>query len=216
MGEPGTVDDEILMVINRLIPDPGKHSQPASAKDAMPEACVAAHRPGPAEASAWVERFARLVPTGGPVLDLAAGGGRHTRLFLAAGHPVTAVDRDITGLADLASQPTAEITQADLEDGSLWPLGERRFAGVVVTNYLHRPLLPLLVAAVAPGGCLIYETFAAGNERFGKPTNPAFLLQPGELLEVVRGKLEVVAYENLQVAQPRPAVVQRIAAIKPG
>src|SRR5262245_17941204 len=168
---------------------------------------------GPSEPSAWARRFAGRIPAGGAVLDLAAGGGRHTRLFLGLGHRVTAVDRDVAGLADLQTHPAATILAADLENVRPWPLGDSRFAGVVVTNYLHRPLLPVIVAAVAPGGCLIYETFAVGNERLGKPSNPDFLLRPGELLEAVRGRLVVLAYENLEVAEPRPAVVQRIAAV---
>ena len=101
---------------------------------------------------------------------------------------------------------------ADLEGGGPWPLGGRRFEGVVVTNYLHRPLLPRLVDSLAPGGVLIYETFARGNERFGRPSNPAFLLAPGELLEAVRGRLQIVAYEHGVVARPKPAVVQRLCA----
>lgn len=149
------------------------------------------------------------------MLDLAAGGGRHTRFLVGQGHPVLAIDRDVTGLADLQANPAVTILAGDLEDGRPWPLGDRRFAGVVVTNYLHRPLLPAIVAAVAPGGCLIYETFAAGNERFGKPSNPDFLLRPAELLEAARGRLTVLAYENLEVVEPRPAVIQRIAAIAP-
>jgi len=168
---------------------------------------------GPNDASAWVRRFADRIPAGGPVLDLAAGGGRHTRFLRDRGHPVTAVDRDVTGLADLRVDPAVTILAGDLENDRPWPLGDRRFAGVIVTNYLHRPLLPPIVAAVAPGGCLIYETFAAGNERFGRPSNPAFLLRPGELLEAVRGRLTVIAYENLEMAEPRPAMIQRIAAI---
>ena len=170
---------------------------------------------GPSEASAWVRRFADWIPAGGPVLDLAAGSGRHTRFLIGRGHSVTAVDRDVTGLADLRANPAVTILVSDLEDGRPWPLGERRFAGVIVTNYLHRPLLPAIVAAVAPGGCLIYETFAVGNERFGRPNNPDFLLRPGELLEAVRGRLTVLAYENLEVSEPRPAIVQRIAAVAP-
>ncbi len=170
---------------------------------------------GPSEASAWVRRFADRIPTGGPVLDLAAGGGRHTRFLVGLGHPVTAVDRDVTGLADLRADPAVTILACDLEGGRPRPLGDQRFAGVIVTNYLHRPLLPAIVAAVAPGGCLIYETFAVGNERFGKPSNPDYLLRPGELLEAVRGQLTVLAYENLEVSEPRSAVVQRIAAVAP-
>ncbi len=171
---------------------------------------------GPAAPSPWVERFAGLVPAAGGILDLACGGGRHTRYFLARGHAVLAVDRDLAGIADLAGTPGLERLGADLEDGSPWPLAGRCFAGVIVTNYLHRPLLPRLVGAVAPDGCLIYETFAAGNECFGRPSNPDFLLRPGELLETVRGQLTVVAYENLEVAAPKPAMVQRIAAVRPG
>ena len=171
----------------------------------------ASHGLGPTGISPWVGRFADLVPAAGAVVDVAAGAGRHTRFFLGRGHPVVAVDRDVSALDDLRGDTRLTIVEADLEDGS-WPMGERRFAGVVVTNYLHRPLLPILVAAVAAGGCLIYETFAIGNERFGRPSNPDFLLRPGELLEAVRGRLQVVAYENLEISEPRLAVVQRIAA----
>ena len=157
----------------------------------------------------WVLRFAGEVPAGGPVLDVAAGSGRHSRLFLERGHPVTAVDRDVSRLPDL---PGLEIVEADLEDGRPFPFLEEEFAAVVVTNYLHRPILPDIVGCVGPEGWLIYETFAQGNEAFGKPSNPNFLLRPGELLEAVRGHLRVVAYEDLMVASPRPAAVQRIAA----
>ncbi|HEX9466300.1 MAG TPA: SAM-dependent methyltransferase [Alphaproteobacteria bacterium] len=163
--------------------------------------------------SAWVARFASLVPRGGTVLDLAAGAGRHSRLFLERGYRIVAADRDTAALAGLPAQDRLEIVTADLEGGQPWPLPGRRFAGVVVTNYLYRPLLPVIVGAVAPGGVLIYETFAAGNERFGKPSNPDFLLRPGELLEAVHGRLHVIAYEDLEIAAPRRAMVQRIAAI---
>jgi SAM-dependent methyltransferase len=163
--------------------------------------------------SAWVARFLPLVPAGGRILDVAAGGGRHTRLARKRGHAVTAVDIDVSGLADLRADPQTEIMAADLEGGP-WPFGGRAFAAVVVTNYLHRPVLPLLVAAVAEGGALIYETFAAGNEAFGKPSNPNFLLKQGELLEAVRGELTVVAYEHGKIEAPRPAVIQRIAAVR--
>jgi SAM-dependent methyltransferase len=160
--------------------------------------------------SAWVARFAGLVPAGAPVLDVAAGGGRHSRFFLERRHPVVAVDRDVAALRAIAG---LKVIEADLEDGNPWPFGDRRFGGVVVTNYLHRPILPAIVAAVAPGGALLYETFAAGNARFGRPSNPAFLLQPGELLEAVRGHLRVVAYEDTEIAEPKPAMIQRIAAV---
>jgi len=162
--------------------------------------------------SRWIERFAWLVPSGGTVLDLACGRGRHTRYFRRLGHPVTALDRDLSGIEDLISDIGVEEIAADLEDGSRFPLAGRTFAGVVVTNYLWRPLLPAIVAAVAPGGVLLYETFALGNERFGRPSNPDYLLKPGELLEAVRGSLRVVAYEDLIESEPQPAARQRIAA----
>ena len=163
--------------------------------------------------SPWVARFLPLVSAGGRILDLAAGGGRHTRLARARGLAATAVEIDVSALADIRGDPDVEIVAADLESGP-WPFGARRFAGVIVTNYLHRPLLPLIVAAVAEGGALIYETFAAGNETFGKPSNPNFLLKQGELLEAVRGHLTVVAYEHGTVEAPRAAVIQRIAAVR--
>jgi len=162
--------------------------------------------------SPWVERFAPWIPAGGTVLDLACGAGRHAAFLLARGHPVVAVDRDLSGLAELQDDPRLDAVQADLEDGRPFPLAGRRFAGVVVTNYLHRPILPDLVQAVAPGGVLIYETFSVDNAAFGKPSNPAFLLRPGELLEAVRGRLRVRAYEDVIVQEPRPAAVQRICA----
>ena len=136
--------------------------------------------------SPWVERFAGLVPAGGRVLDLACGSGRHTRFFLDLGHPVVAVDRDVGGLVDLTGHPDLETLEVDLETGAPWPLGDRRFAGIVVTNYLHRPLFPDLLAALSPGGVLIYETFAVGHELFSRPRNPDFLLKPGELLDLVQ------------------------------
>lgn len=162
--------------------------------------------------SPWIERFAAQVPAAGPVLDLACGAGRHVRLFLDLGHPVVAVDRDLSGLSDLDPRAQLERIEVDLEDGQPFPLAGRLFAGVVVTNYLSRPLLPALIAAVAEGGLLIYETFALGNERFGRPSNPDYLLRPGELLEAVRGQLRILAYEDLVVDRPKPAAIQRICA----
>jgi SAM-dependent methyltransferase len=162
--------------------------------------------------SPWVRRFAELVEKPGPVLDLAAGYGRHTKYFKELGYEVVAVDRARTALDALAGSGIETIA-ADLEDGSPWPLGEREFAGIVVTNYLHRPLFPFLVTALKPGGILIYETFGAGNECFGKPSNPNFLLQPGELLEfALRYELAVLAYECGEVTEPKRAIVQRMVA----
>lgn len=166
--------------------------------------------------SDWVAGHAHLIRVPAQVLDLAAGGGRHARLFRGLGQKVTAVDRDVSGLADLASDPLVEIVQADLEvEGAAWPLEGRRFDGIVVTNYLHRPLFPRIAAALPPGGVLLYETFGRGNERFGKPSNPDFLLKPGELLDVAEDhRLIVRAYWCGEVAAPRPAVVQRMAAVR--
>lgn len=164
--------------------------------------------------SAWVCRWAELVPGGGIVLDVACGNGRHARYFAARSHPVEAVDRDPAMLAALSGIAGISTRCADLEGGP-WPYDKGRFAGIVVINYLHRPLIPHLLAGLAQGGVLIYETFAEGNERYGRPSNPDFLLRPGELLEVVRGKLRVIAYEDLSVTAPKPAVVQRICAVAP-
>lgn len=172
-----------------------------------------AHTPCIAAPSAWITRWAGLIAAGGTVLDVACGSGRHLRFFLSRDHNVVGLDRDGSGLADLQANPGVEIVQADLEDGSSWPLPGRAFAGIVVTNYLHRPLFPALVDALAPGGALLYETFALGNEKYGKPSNPDFLLRPGELLERTQG-LRVVAYEAVEEQKPRRAVVQRIAAVK--
>jgi len=168
--------------------------------------------------SPWVARFAATIPDG-EVLDLACGGGRHARLLAARGHPVLAVDRDGAALASLTAAGI-RTQQLDLEDGTPpgpdWPLQPGRYAGIVVTNYLHRPLLPALAASLAPGGVLIYETFAQGNERFGKPSSPAFLLRPDELLELARAAvpLRVLAFEQGRVEVPRPALIQRICACR--
>lgn len=164
--------------------------------------------------SPWVARFAPLID--GEVLDIACGAGRHTRYFLARGHRVTALDRDVSRLSDIAGDVLLTVRQINLEagpnDAASLPGGP--YGGVVVTNYLWRPLLPTIVAAVAEGGVLIYETFAAGNAAYGKPSNPDFLLRPGELLAAVRGELEVVAYEHGTIERPRPAVVQRLCAVR--
>ena len=163
--------------------------------------------------SQWISRFTPSLPPGSRVLDLACGAGRHTRPLLSAGHHVTAVDRDLTRVEDLAADSNLRLVEADLEgDGCPWPTGDERFTCVLVTNYLWRPLFPAILAAVADGGTLLYETFAVGHEQFGKPRNPDFLLGPGELLDVVRGHLEVIAFEQGRVETPATAVVQRIWA----
>jgi SAM-dependent methyltransferase len=157
-------------------------------------------------------QWAGLIAAGATVLDVAAGGGCHSRFFAERGHKVTALDRDTSAFA---AHPDIEIVEADLEDGSPWPLPGRAFGAVVVTNYLHRPLFPALLDALAPGGVLLYETFMLGNERFGRPSNPAFLLKDGELLDLARGRLSVTAYEARMISQPKMAMVQRIAARRP-
>ena len=144
------------------------------------------------------------------MLDLAAGRGRHARLMLDRGYRVHAVDRDTTALLALAG-PRCTVEAIDLETGTPWRL-DADFDGIVVTNYLYRPLLAAIVTALAPGGVVIYETFAQGNERFGRPRNPDFLLQPGELLDAFAG-LTIVAFEQGEVALPYPAIIQRIAAV---
>ena len=159
--------------------------------------------------SPWVQRWTGWIRPGGAVLDVACGAGRHARLLARLGFEVDAVDRAPELFAD--PPPGVTLLAADIEGGP-WPYEGRRFDAIVVANYLHRPLLPVLAGSLEHGGLLIYETFAAGNERFGKPSNPAFLLKPGELLEAVQGKLKVVAYEDLVVEEPKPAAVQRICA----
>ncbi|NQV84569.1 MAG: class I SAM-dependent methyltransferase [Rhodospirillales bacterium] len=167
--------------------------------------------------SPWVARFAPLVPKDGPsageILDLAAGGGRHGRYFHTLGHPVTAIDRDVSSLADFAALGGVQVIEADLESG-VETLPARTFAGVIVVNYLFRPLLENIVAALEPGGVLIYETFARGNEDFVRPRNPDHLLKSGELLDLAQGRLQVVAYEHgVITAADIEGVKQRLCAV---
>jgi SAM-dependent methyltransferase len=173
------------------------------------DAASPAH-PALAAPSAWVRRFAHLVRPGGAVLDLACGGGRHLRWLAAQGFRVTGVDRDAAAVEPLRG--LAEIVVADLEGGP-WPLPGRRFDGIVVTNYLWRALLPTLAASLAPGGVLIYETFADGHQHFGRPARADFLLRRGELLAAFAG-LRVVAYEDGFEPDP-PRCVQRLVATAP-
>lgn len=160
--------------------------------------------------SPWIVRWSHLLAPGATVLDVACGSGRHMRWFGDRGHPATGVDRSQDAIDAAASFGRA--VQADIEDGP-WPFEGRLFGAVIVTNYLWRPRLPDIVAAVAPGGVLLYETFATGNEGVGKPSRPDFLLQPGELLAACAG-LRVVAYEDGFLPEPE-RFVQRIAAVRP-
>ncbi|HEY8069660.1 MAG TPA: class I SAM-dependent methyltransferase [Burkholderiales bacterium] len=163
---------------------------------------------GIAEPSAWVERWAPLV-TRGTVLDVACGSGRHANFFLGRNLKVVALDREDQTI------PGARFVRADLENGSPWPLAGERFEAVVVTNYLYRPLFPRLIESLAAGGVLLYETFMLGNERFGRPSNPEFLLRPGELLEAFAG-LTVKGFEEGALGHPKPAMIQRLCAVQAG
>jgi len=162
--------------------------------------------------SDWVRRWAGLIPADGRVLDVACGRGRHLRYLHALGLAAVGVDRDAPALEGLAGITGIELRVADIE-AAPWPFLPESFDAVVVTNYLHRPLFPALLGALRPGGVLIYETFAVGNERYGRPSNPEFLLRPGELLVRVE-PLSIVAFEQGLVSAPRPAMIQRICAVR--
>ena len=154
--------------------------------------------------SAWVVRWGQLIRSG-EVLDVACGGGRHSTWFVSRGVEVLAVDRTPQEI------PGVNFVQADLEAGGAWPFARARFAGIVVTNYLHRPLFADLRTSLAPDGLLIYETFMLGNEKYGRPSNPAFLLRPGELLAAF-ADLQILAFEQGMVRTPKPALIQRLCA----
>ena len=176
-----------------------------------------APRPAPPKPSPWVkDMVARLDPLGPAdlrAIDLAAGGGRHSRYLLDVEIPVLAVDRDISALDYLDGRDGFEALQWDLEDGSPWPFAQEKFRAVIVANYLWRPTLAQTLALISPGGTLIYETFGTGNEKFGKPSNPDFLARPHEIAEAARAVgLSVIVDEHLEVAEPRPAVLHRCAA----
>ncbi|MES2587272.1 MAG: SAM-dependent methyltransferase [Pseudomonadota bacterium] len=166
-----------------------------------------------ADASPWVRRFAPTIPKDGLILDLACGAGRHSALLASLGHRILAVDRDTSSMNSLQGLPI-QTQEFDLE-GLEWPLLGQLFSGIVVTNYLYRPFLDELPKMLAEGGVLIYETFADGNAEFGKPSNPNFLLNSGELLALAhRSGLKVIAYEDIYLDQPKPARIQRICAVK--
>ncbi len=163
--------------------------------------------------SAWIVRHGKRVSPGARVLDVACGTGRHLRYFFEKDCRVTGIDIDISKVSAIKNTD-AILIKHDLEDGNPPPFGENEFDVVVVTRYLHRPLFPAIVSAVAPGGILLYETFAVGHEKFGKPRRPEFLLRSGELREVVRGKLRVIDFEETEIGTTAPARLQRIAAIR--
>jgi SAM-dependent methyltransferase len=187
----------------------------ADARTRANETARSAHGAAVGDPSPWVQRFAALVPPGSHVLDVACGQGRHALLFAAQRCVVDAVDIDAACAVAFADAPRVTFRRADIENGP-WPYRGRQFDAIVVTNYLHRALFPVLADALAPGGLLLYETFAVGHERYSRPTNPAFLLKPRELLDVFGIALHVLAYEEGVVGLPRVARVQRIAAVRPG
>ncbi|MCX8086159.1 MAG: class I SAM-dependent methyltransferase [Rhodocyclaceae bacterium] len=161
--------------------------------------------------SPWIVRFAPLIPAGGKVLDLACGAGRHARFLASLGYHVEAVDRDEAALACLAGVANVSTRLADLEGGP-WPYYADVFDGIVVSRYLWRPLFPQLFNCLAEGGVLIYETFMEGQQRNGKPENPAHLLRPGELIELTHKRFTVIAFEQGEVIGETglPQVIQRI------
>lgn len=170
--------------------------------------------------SPWIARFAHLAPSEAPVLDVAAGGGRHTRVFIENGYHVTAIDKNTRTLEALPNQKNLEIIACDMEtDAPVFtqdgPLAGRKFGTIVVVNYLYRPLMAALLEALTPGGLLLYETFALGNEIYSKPRNPDHLLKSGELLAFAAPHMQIVAYEHgLVQNDDLPGVKQRLCAIK--
>lgn len=166
-----------------------------------------------AKPSKWVTQYSYLLPHSGPILDIASGGGRHTCYLLKKGHTVVAVDKNISPLQGMKT-PLLFPVQVDLEADAPWPFKPGSFSGIIVTNYLYRPLFENIIDGLEKDGVLIYETFAKGNEKFGKPHNPDYLLKPGELIRFTLDKLHILAYEDLTIAWPKPARLQRICAKK--
>lgn len=169
----------------------------------------------PAAPSRWIARFSPLIPPGARVLDLACGHGRHSRFLAERLCDVVAIDSDVQALAALAGTPRVTTIAADLEAGP-WPLSGERFDAIVVANYLHRPLFPKLLDALTADGALLYETFAAGNAAYGRPSNPDHLLTDAELLSLLQQRMTIVAFEQGRVDGARPAVLQRVAAVGRG
>jgi SAM-dependent methyltransferase len=163
--------------------------------------------------SPWIVEYVQLIRKGGRVLDLACGNGRHAIWLAKQGYQVDAIDRDAQVVSNMVGMDNINVFIADLEAGD-WPHSDRKYDGIIVSRYLYRPLLRTLAALLNPGGILIYETFMAGNERYGKPSNPDFLLLPNELFEVYSPLLNIIAFEQGEEQTSRPAVMQRICAIK--
>jgi len=164
--------------------------------------------------SPWIGKYASLIPLDRPVLDLACGAGRHSLYLLDAGYDVTAVDINISSIAAYQEKVELSIVEADLEKDR-WPFSRGAFSGIVVVNYLWRPLFADIAESLTPGGILLYDTFALGNEKYGRPRNPDFLLAPGKLAEFFGVSLEIVDFFEGVVDEPSPACRQAIVARKP-
>ena len=170
----------------------------------------ASRQPMPSE---WIREHTKLISPGGSVLDLACGSGRHTSFLLKRGNNVTALDRDISQLKDVPETKNLKILEHDLEGALRWPFAPQAFDGIIVANYLYRPLFSEIVKSLAPQGILIYQTFAVGNEKYGHPRNPQYLLSKDELLQVFGKRLHVVKYSHGLIKRPFPAVMQSICCI---
>ena len=164
--------------------------------------------------SDWVKKYISLIPRGKPVLDLACGGGRHVHFLLNEGFSVVAIDKDVKKLNNMSDKPNLKIIEFNLETVAKIPFSEGEFAGIIVVNYLHRPLFPYLANALSDGGVLIYQTFMVGNEAYGRPKNPDFLLTKNELNKVFKEELDVLAFEQGYKDDPKPSVTQSICALK--
>ena len=176
-------------------------------------AIICKHTSSVSMPSEWVKDYTKLIPPDGNVLDLACGSGRHTRFLLERGIKVTALDHDISQLKDMPKNENLIIIEHDLEGSSPWPFASQAFAGIVVVNYLYRPLFVKILDSLAPNGVLIYQTFAVGNEKYGRPRNPQYLLSDEELLKVFGKHLHVVQYSHGLINQPSPAIMQSICCI---
>jgi SAM-dependent methyltransferase len=163
--------------------------------------------------SDWVTKYTALIPSNTLVLDLACGSGRNTRFLLDKGYSVVALDKDVSQLVDISCRKNLRKYKFDLEAGIKFPFHKQEFSGVIVTNYLYRPLFENLINSLSDGGVLIYQTFMIGNEAYGRPINPKFLLKRNELSDVFDKKLYVIAFEQGYIESPKPAVVQSICAI---
>ena len=161
----------------------------------------------------WVECYSSLIPSGGSVLDLACGSGRHTGMLLNKGYQVTAVDIDTTLIKQNFSNKNLNIVKCDLESLSFWPFEKNSFLGIIVVNYLHRPLFSKIIESLREEGVLVYQTFADGHSRYGKPKNPDYLLKRGEL-KTVFDSMKIISYQHGYLSYPSQSIIQRICCVK--